>query len=553
MEALFAIWNSFSPILRLVICLVLLSSILPISTYIFTTLRYRLSLRAHLSQNTKSTPLLPPTIPYAIPILGSALAFLAPYPGIFWSKLFASHPKETGVCTLQLGGQTTHVLFDHTAITALFKARGLNRERFNLQLSRSGLGAGIDDTRRFWGHGETKHVARQAQEAVVQRWLMKTERVGELSEEFTRQFRKVLRGSTEDEEERITGIASWVKSRMFNASVKTLMGERLFEIYPEITQDWAGYDEAIMSLFCGIPRFVIPEKYSARARVLCGLSRYHERVREECKGTIADPEEVLWEPLYGSRYNRARQIYYEEQGLSVHGKAAMDGGTLFGLASNPPPAVGWVLIHVFNPRGDSTLYPRLMKELGSAQKDNGSLDCRLLFGLPLLQSILHEVLRLYADTLVVRDMDADLKLPLCDATKQVFLPKDTTVMVPSWVAQYDEYWTRDIIPANKFHAERFLKQDPESGKEIFSLGGTNGRLFPFGAGHEICPGRVFAKQMMMIAIATILLEYDVEPLSFVDACSQECDKFPGFEKEYAGAGVVKQDGDLKVGLKRRKP
>lgn len=231
----------------------------------------------------------------------------------------------------------------------------------------------------------------------------------------------------------------------------------------------------------------------------------------------------------------------------------MDVGTLFGLVSNPPPAVGWALIHVFNPGGDSTLYPRLMKELGSARKDDGTLDCRVLFGLPLLQSVLHEILRLYADTLVVRDMDADLILPLREGKKQVFLPKSTTVMAPSWVAQYDDYWTKDNIPASEFYAERFLKQDPETEKDIFSLGGTNGHLFPFGAGHEICPGRVFAKQMMMIAIASILLQYDITPVGFVDSSDHDCNSFPKFAKEYAGAGVVKQGGDLKIELKRRQP
>lgn len=346
-----------------ILVLLLLPALIITFTYLYTTTRYRLSLHSHLSPPTdsESKPLLPPTIPYSIPILGSALSFLAPYPGQFWRRLFTTHPKETGVCTLQLGGQRTHVLFDHTAITALFKARGLNRDRFNVQLSLNGLGAGSEDTRRFWGEGGGRREARESQEGIVQRYLLRTERVGELVGNFASQFRVAVQGREGEDGEEIVGIASWVKKAMFVASVKALMGERLFEIYPEIVDDWEGYDEAIMSLFCGIPKFIIPEKYAARTSLLHGLSQFQRHAREECKGNIASPEDVNWEPLFGSRYNRARQICYEEVGLSIHGKAAMDGGTLFGLASNPPPAVGWALAHIFDPRENSTLYPRLME------------------------------------------------------------------------------------------------------------------------------------------------------------------------------------------------
>lgn len=150
-------------------------------------------------------------------------------------------------------------------------------------------------------------------------------------------------------------------------------------------------------------------------------------------------------------------------------------------------------------------------------------------------------------------MHDDLTLPLRDGKKHAFLPNSTTVMAPSWVAQYDDYWAKDGIPAEHFYAERFLKHDPETGKDTLSLAGASGRLFPFGAGHDICPGRVFAKQMMITAIATILLDFEITPIGFIDGHGTECDDFVHIGKEYAGAGVVKQDGDLKVKLRRRTP
>src|SRR5579871_4007742 len=237
--------------------------------------------------------------------------------------------------------------------------------------------------------------------------------------------------------------------------------------------------------------------------------------------------------------------------MSVHGKATMDGGTVFGLGTNQIPAVGWMLTHILDPNGDKTLFSRVMNELQTAQKSDGSLDCHVLFGLPLLQSIVHEVLRLYADTLIVRDPNDNLVLPANDGRRHFIIPRKSTVMVPSWLAHYDDFWRKNDVPSDKFYAERFLKHDLESGKHTFTLAASNGRFFPFGGGHEICPGRIFAKQSMMITVAITLLDFEIEPLYFIDEKGIECDHFPFFGKEYAGAGVVRMNGDLKVRLRRR--
>jgi cytochrome P450 len=239
--------------------------------------------------------------------------------------------------------------------------------------------------------------------------------------------------------------------------------------------------------------------------------------------------------------------------MSLHGKAAGDGGTIFGLGTNQNPAAGWMLVHILDPNGDETIFPRVMNELQTAQKSDGSLDCHVLFGLPLLQSIVHEVLRLYADTLIVRDPNDNLILPTNDGRRQFIIPSKSTVMIPSWLAHYDDFWRRNDVSSDKFYAERFLKHDPESGEHTFTLAASNGRFFPFGGGHEICPGRVFAKQSMMIAVAITLLNFEIEPLYFIDGKGTECYHLPSFGKEYAGAGVGRMDGDLKVRLRRRTP
>jgi hypothetical protein len=49
----------------------------------------------------------------------------------------------------------------------------------------------------------------------------------------------------------------------------------------------------------------------------------------------------------------------------------------------------------------------------------------------------------------------------------------------------------------------------------------------------------------------VLLNYDIEPIGFVDKQGQEMDEIPIFESRFAGSGVLPVNGDLKVKIKRR--
>ena len=171
-------------------------------------------------------------------------------------------------------------------------------------------------------------------------------------------------------------------------------------------------------------------------------------------------------------------------------RAGMDLGFLFGLSSNAIPAAGWMLLHILDPEGDQLLLSRVMEELERARRDDGTLDIPTLIGLPLLHGVLHEVRRLYVDVPVTRELEEDLTLPLDDGKRQVLLKKNAVVMAPSWLGHRDEALWVDP-PCHQFCAERFLKTDPETGKSVFSTGGTNGKFFPFGGGKTMCPGRVF--------------------------------------------------------------
>lgn len=216
-----------------------------------------------------------------------------------------------------------------------------------------------------------------------------------------------------------------------------------------------------------------------------------------------------------------------------------------------------MLLHILS---DKSVYTRIMGDLRTAEKADGSIDVPTLVSLPLLQSIWTETLRLYVDALVTRNVEADTTLPLDpDGRTNVQLKKGEQVFAPCWLGHHDpSTWptdSKDSAPVDQFCAERFLITNPDKPDDVtFSLTGTanSGKFFPFGGGRTICPGRVFAKQEALGALAMVLLRFEFQVLSFVDKDKKETDQVPGPATAFPGSGALVPGGDMRVKIKKSK-
>jgi cytochrome P450 len=82
------------------------------------------------------------------------------------------------------------------------------------------------------------------------------------------------------------------------------------------------------------------------------------------------------------------------------------------------------------------------------------------------------------------------------------LKKDATVFIFSGILHSDsKSWGADVA---EFNPRRFLKG--ESQVKVHPA-----TFRPFGGGHVLCPGRVFAFTEALTFVATIILGYDIEP------------------------------------------
>lgn len=386
-------------------------------------------------------------------------------------------------------------------------------------------------------------------------YLTRPERVNELTAHFTRVLDEVFsKDADEIVKKGSVGLYDWLRDRMFTASTTVLLGEKILEMYPNYCEDFFKFDQDFLPFFFGLPNFMLGDAVARRKRLLDKLEEWSKAMHEQSGGTPIDPEGPAWEPLFGSRLNRARQLDYKNRNLNSRTAAALDLGITFGLSSNAIPATGWILMQILNPQGDPSLLGRVMAELKQAEKPDGSVDIPTLVSAHLLQSIWTETLRLFTDVLVTRNLSADTLLPLDEDEKTfIQMKKGDNVFAPSWIGHHDpRSWTDGKAPPDVFYADRFMVSDPEnSGQQIFSLSGTNAKFFPFGGGRTICPGRVFAKQEALGALAMVLLRFEFEVLGFVDKDGKPMNGMIGPADQYPGAGALVPGGDMKVRMRRR--
>lgn len=581
-----------------VLLILLLPPFLTISilliTYCYTSLRYR------FSKSAKSSS--PPLLPYTIPWLGHSLSFLAPYPGRFFELLRPTQssssieggkqlsswynlPKHVQTCTLLLAGRRMHITWDPVLVQALFKNRSLERKASNVQVLHNGLGMPMSEVKKFYlelQEGRKGEAFRDgvngyiSEEGIYQKYLLDKAAVNELTRKFIQVFRRRLDDDDDDNDTaaeaddgwKTVNFYSWLRPLMFAASTTSFMGERIAQIGDGVgggkdrfAADFFSFDTEFMSLFFGIPRWINPRGPKVRERLLRSFEKWEQEfIDAENSDDPVCQSEDWWEPRFGSRFLRERQKMYRSRSLCARSRSSLDLGFLFGLNSNAIPATGWMISHLL---ADPDLQARILAEIKTSLTPDGEVDVGVLVNLPLLNATLHETLRCYTDVLVSREITQSLTLPSSShhqssssttaeskssssSSSTTTLESNSMIICPSWMGHRDpDLWT--CPPVQTFSPSRFLNPTGTT----FSTAGTAGKFFPFGGGRSICPGRVFARQEVLGAVALVLLRFQFDLVGYVDGEGKSRTEFPGLRKAFAGTGIMGMDGDVRVKIRRR--
>jgi hypothetical protein len=377
--------------------------------------------------------------------------------------------------------------------------------------------------------------------------LLSSSAVNALTNKFIETFNHRLENDHSLDAGVEVNLYEWLWQHVFRSSTEALCGSNLLKMYPDFDVDYQAWEDGMLAMLFGTPRLFARKAYAARDACVVRMEQWLKVGYEATAQLVDDPD---WESFFGSRIVRKRHDLYVQQDLSLHAQAGFDLVFLAGILSNATPATGWLLLHILSPDNASDLRPCIQAELLSCQRKDGTIDVPGLTRLPLLNSAFHEVLRVYVDLLVVRQVDSSV------AIGHHFVKQGDQIMAPTWMTHRNPDFFKD---PDTFDPKRFLTKDSETGRIGYSATGLGGRYFPFGGGHYMCPGRTFAKQEVLGTVAVLLLNFEIAFVEFVKRSGQDylgagsdIKMFPGMKDGYAGNQVVGIEGDMRVRIRRKR-
>ncbi|KAL8826942.1 MAG: hypothetical protein Q9170_007209 [Blastenia crenularia] len=332
---------------------------------------------------------------------------------------------------------------------------------------------------------------------------------------------------------------AFVEKQVFEAAMRSMFGTYMLSLNPTLAEDFWGFNQVIGTLFMSLPRWLSPAAYKKRDKMLRSIKKWQKYVGEHCD--IVKLEDVDWEPYYGSKFIRERQMLLTKRGIMDEtARAAENFAFMWATNSNSVPAATWFLLEILQ---DPSLRSRVSEilppaaltpsKLSSQSTFSPIFDTPKLCSSPLLQSLYAETLRLRVAVLVVREPARDNY-----SFRGWHIKKEEVLSISTRTeAMNPEVWNagsaRDAHPLDTMWADRFIvdPRDPNSGplslpnekrkqrlqdgskrsgEPYFSMDGLAASWIPYGGGTSLCPGRHFAKQEIITTAAILLTAFDIE-------------------------------------------
>ncbi|KAK0648463.1 cytochrome P450 [Cercophora newfieldiana] len=397
--------------------------------------------------------------------------------------------------------------------------------------------------KRYWaGMHETVH-----------RYLARADETNTLARSFQRFFNQDLSRFPLGKATPVR-VYDFLLNDMAQAAITAINGQRILELNPNLLKLLWDFDLIASSLVWGLPKFLNPASWRKRDELLAATRRYLESALPELdkvKSVDAD-----WDPVFGSRYAREFIRWMRDDGFAMQTMAgAVTNLTVFGSNANSIPVTTWCLMEVAK---DESLLKAIREEVDTAWETDPvtgekSINAQTLVGLPLLQAVYIEGLRLHVSMNVTRQVTGSMEVG------GVKLEKGAVLQAATEIVHYDEeIWSAQGHSASEFWPERHIQYVDEVGGDgkkkrarKFVMAGGPADFFPYGGGASICPGRFFAKQEIMLTVALVVSRFDIEFVGWVNKeDGSPSDRPAENDVRWSGGASVPPDRDMQVLFKR---
>ena len=125
------------------------------------------------------------------------------------------------------------------------------------------------------------------------------------------------------------GVDEFMKHHMFRASTIALAGRGVFDVDPKFSEVFWDYDNEFMSLLYGLPKILCRKGWNARDKCLETVRSYLERGWQQLDWTACHEADPDWEPSFGSKLVREREVAMEKYGIGLDGRASFQMGLIW--------------------------------------------------------------------------------------------------------------------------------------------------------------------------------------------------------------------------------
>lgn len=401
--------------------------------------------------------------PGALPIIGHGHK-LADDPDKYFNQCRADYGD---VFTLRMQGVDTTYLTQHSDINGLFaNSKNTSADPINKKI-----------VRMLFGQSEHNYSEVFHEQVGVIRDCLKNKQLTP----YIERMQSALSNAIDETE--IDGSAvplhDFIGLLIFVAGSDALFASSVFN--PPMYQDFKKFDRGTFYLAAGIPAFVLRAADSGRKALLKTLSSLKR-----------DGDNNL--PLIERRH-----VVFNKYNLSDKDFAAADLSLFWAGNTNTINIAFWVVYHAASdPQLLEKIHAEIEQATGDAERtkhDLPALTEPLLSDMPIMESTIYECLRMYAGSLMLREAMADFSFKLSNGDTLHAKKGERFSVFPRACHMDGEIFEQP----DEFRYDRFI------GKKALQS-----KLFPFGGGSNICPGRFFAISEFKLALTMLFSLFDME-------------------------------------------